>query len=145
MYYLFVLPQPISPASHHPCSSRCWGRWGYPSSYWSGCCPRTWCRSTPSRSAGPSGGRGDTSCFNCERKNHERNNFFKAISKRSCCGSVDKTMDSQSWGPQFESAGSGSSALGQGTYYPHCLVPLKGLHWSPGILLISSFAFLVAR
>ena len=35
--------------------------------------------------------------------------------KRSCCGSVDKTTDSQSWGPQFESAGSGSSSLGQGT------------------------------
>ena len=34
---------------------------------------------------------------------------------RSCCGSVDKTMDSQSWGPQFESAGSVSNALGQGT------------------------------
>ena len=33
----------------------------------------------------------------------------------SCCGSVDKTTDSQSWGPRFESAGSGSSALGQGT------------------------------
>ena len=32
-----------------------------------------------------------------------------------CCGSMDKTTDSQSWGPQFESAGSGSSALGQGT------------------------------
>ena len=34
---------------------------------------------------------------------------------RSCCGSVDKTTDSQSWGPWFESAGSGSSALVQGT------------------------------
>ena len=30
-------------------------------------------------------------------------------------GSVDKTTDSQSWGPQFESAGRGSSALGQCT------------------------------
>ena len=36
-------------------------------------------------------------------------------SLRSCCGSVDKTTDSQSWDPRFESAGSGSSALGQGT------------------------------
>ena len=34
---------------------------------------------------------------------------------RSCCGSVDKTINSQSWGPRFESAGSGSTALGQGT------------------------------
>ena len=33
----------------------------------------------------------------------------------SCCGSVDKTTDCQLWGPQFESAGSGSSTLGQGT------------------------------
>ena len=35
--------------------------------------------------------------------------------ERSCCGSVDKTTDSQSWGPRFKSAGSGSSALRQGT------------------------------
>ena len=34
---------------------------------------------------------------------------------RSYCGSVDKTTVSPSWGPRFESAGSGSSALGQGT------------------------------
>ena len=35
---------------------------------------------------------------------------------RRCCGSVDKTTDSQSWSPWFESTGSGSSAhLGQGT------------------------------
>ena len=33
----------------------------------------------------------------------------------SCGGSVDKTTDSLLWGPQFESAGNGSSALGQGT------------------------------
>ena len=33
----------------------------------------------------------------------------------SCCGSVDKTTDSHSWGPQFESTGSGNSAFGQGT------------------------------
>ena len=32
---------------------------------------------------------------------------------RSCCGSVDKTTDSQSWGTRFDSAGSGSIALGQ--------------------------------
>ena len=37
------------------------------------------------------------------------------IAARSCCGSVDKTMDSHPWGPRFESAGSGSSALGQST------------------------------
>ena len=35
--------------------------------------------------------------------------------QRSCCGSVDKTTDCRSWGPQFKSAGSGSSVLGQGT------------------------------
>ena len=61
---------------------------------------------------------------------------------RSCCGLVDKTTDSQSWGPWFESAGSGSSALGQGTLSSlPCQVPQKGLlksHWSPGCLLISS-------
>ena len=38
-----------------------------------------------------------------------------SLSPRSCCGSVDKTTDSQSWGPRFKSAGSGSSALGQYT------------------------------
>ena len=32
-----------------------------------------------------------------------------------CCGSVDKTTESQSWGPRFISAGSNSSALGQST------------------------------
>ena len=32
-----------------------------------------------------------------------------------CCGSVDKTSDSQPSGPQFKSAGNCSSALGQGT------------------------------
>ena len=42
-------------------------------------------------------------------------NFPDNILLCTCCGSVDKTMDSQLWGPQFESAGSGSSALGQGT------------------------------
>ena len=36
-------------------------------------------------------------------------------SKRFEAWSVDKTTDSQSWGPRFESAGSGSTALGQGT------------------------------
>ena len=41
-------------------------------------------------------------------------------------GSVDKTMDSQSGGARFESAGSDSSALGQGTL-SSCLVPQKGL------------------
>ena len=40
---------------------------------------------------------------------------WKSLSMRSCCGSVDKAMDSHLWGPRFESAGSGSSALGQGT------------------------------
>ena len=34
---------------------------------------------------------------------------------RSCCGSVDKNTDSQLWGPWFKSAGSGSSALRQGS------------------------------
>ena len=37
------------------------------------------------------------------------------ITLRSCCDSVDETMDSEPCGPQFESAGSSSSALGQGT------------------------------
>ena len=41
--------------------------------------------------------------------------FGAFVSERSCCGSVDKTTDSQSWGPRFESAGSGSIAVGQGT------------------------------
>ena len=34
---------------------------------------------------------------------------------RSCHGSVDKTTDSQPWGPWFKSAGSSSSAHGKGT------------------------------
>ena len=34
---------------------------------------------------------------------------------RSCSSSVDKATDSQPWGPRFESTGSSSSALGQGT------------------------------
>ena len=42
-------------------------------------------------------------------------------------GSVDKTMDSGWRGPRFKSVGGDSSALGQGTIYPHCLVPWKGL------------------
>ena len=33
---------------------------------------------------------------------------------KGCCGSVDKTTDSQSWGPRFK-CGSGSIALWQGT------------------------------
>ena len=41
--------------------------------------------------------------------------LFPLLQYRSCCGSVDKTMDSQSWGPRFEFAGCSSSALGQGT------------------------------
>ena len=41
--------------------------------------------------------------------------YIYSIYSRSCCGSVDKTTDSQSRGPWFESACSGSSALGQGT------------------------------
>ena len=40
---------------------------------------------------------------------------FSLQFKKSCCGSVDETTDSQLWGPRFESAGSGSSAFGQGT------------------------------
>ena len=51
---------------------------------------------------------------------------------RSCCGSVDKTTDSQIWDYWFKSAGSSRSALGQGTLsslsskalYPNCLVSL---------------------
>ena len=45
----------------------------------------------------------------------------------SCCGSVDKTTDSQPWGPWFESAGSGSSDIQGKALYPHCLDPWKGL------------------
>ena len=37
------------------------------------------------------------------------------IAVRRCCGSVDKTTDSQSWGPWFISTASCSSALGRGT------------------------------
>ena len=39
--------------------------------------------------------------------------FCTSKQLRSSCGSVDKTTDSQSWGPRFESAGSGSSVLGK--------------------------------
>ena len=35
-----------------------------------------------------------------------------------------KTADSQSWGPRFESAGSGTSAPWARHFIPHCLVPL---------------------
>ena len=44
-----------------------------------------------------------------------KNKTIILILLRSCCGSVDKITDSQPWGPWFESAGSGCSALGQGT------------------------------
>ena len=40
----------------------------------------------------------------------------KVINTELCSWLVDnKTTDSQSWGPRFKSAGSGSSAFGQGT------------------------------
>ena len=57
--------------------------------------------------------------------------FYKKFQKlfflklRSCCGSVDKTTDSQSWGLRFEPAGSISRPLGK-ALYPHCLVHRKG-------------------
>ena len=47
----------------------------------------------------------------------DRPTYFE-YSTESRCGSVDTTMDSQSWGPRFKSAGSSSSALGQGTLSP---------------------------
>ena len=58
---------------------------------------------------------------------------------RSCCGSEDKTMDPQSWGPRFKSAGSGRSALGHGTL-SSLRSPSERIysHWSPGCLPISS-------
>ena len=59
--------------------------------------------------------------------------------ERSCCGSVDKTTYSQLWGPQFESAGSSSSTLGQGTL-SSLPSPLERTwsRWSPGCLFSSS-------
>ena len=58
----------------------------------------------------------------------------------SCCGPVDKTTDSQLWGPRFESPGSGSSDLGQGNLSSLPSPSEKKLEsrWSPGCLLISS-------
>ena len=50
--------------------------------------------------------------------------FFEAFS--SCCGSVDKTTDSQSWGPGSYLLAAAVVPLGK-ALYPHCLVPRKGL------------------
>ena len=66
---------------------------------------------------------------------------------RSCCGSVGKTTVSQPGGPQFESAGSGSSAgpLGKAPYC-HCLVPWKGRKAvGPLVACYRQLDFLVAR
>ena len=45
---------------------------------------------------------------------------------RSCCGLVDKTMDSQQWGPSSILLAAAVVPLGK-ALYPHCLVPRKGL------------------
>ena len=60
---------------------------------------------------------------------------------RSCCGSVE--FGSQSWGPLFESAGSGSRALDTALYPHNCLVPRKELKAGvPWLLSYKQRAFL---
>ena len=64
---------------------------------------------------------------------------------RSCHGSVDKTMDSQSWGPGLNLLAAAVVPLGK-VLYPHCLVPQKGLKAvGPWLLGLKQLAFLVAR
>ena len=47
-------------------------------------------------------------CINEKHNFVGRKSSLNRILLRSCCGSVDKTTDSQPLGPRFESAGSGS-------------------------------------
>ena len=56
------------------------------------------------------------------------------------------TIESQLWGLWFESAGSGSSANGQGTFSSlHSPSERTESHWSPGCLLTNSLFSLVAK
>ena len=45
--------------------------------------------------------------------------------QENCHGSMDKTLESQLWGPWFKSACHSNCALG-GSFYHHSLVPQRG-------------------
>ena len=63
---------------------------------------------------------------------------------RSCCGSVDKTTDSQPWGPRSNLLAAAVVPLDKALYL-HCLVPQKGLKAVGSLVACKQFAFLVAR
>ena len=86
-------------------------------------------------------------CTNCNSKlAYSEWLFIDLLHSRSSCGSVDKTTDSQPWGPDSNLLAAVVVLLGK-ALYPHCLVPQKGLKVI-GPWLVACYmqlAFLVAR
>ena len=137
-------------ASGSPCSPLSWcdrssGCLGSPCGWWHSCTLRRSCSwSAPPPVPCPlSLIQWTAACcgFAPQSSSRLEDEAEKGNNLKSSCGSVDKTTDSQSWGLQFESAGSGSNALGQCT-----LSSLPSTSEGPWLLAyIKQLAFLVAR